>query len=53
VIIKGDHPSPIAVREATEIVDLVGKALKSLSDGLEGYRMTTKSLKLDAEPRMR
>ena len=50
VITKGDYPNPSAVREAAGIVELVGKSLKSLADGLESYRMTTKSIKLDAEP---
>jgi hypothetical protein len=48
VITKGDHPDSAAVREATEIVDLVGKAIKSLADGLESYRMTTKYIRQDA-----
>jgi hypothetical protein len=49
VITKGDYPNPSDVKRATENVKNVGEALKSLADGLESYRMTTKYIRQDAD----
>jgi len=51
VITKGNYPDISEVREAAGLVKSVGEALKSLSDGLESYRMTTKYIRQDAGPK--